>query len=1245
MYVCVCVCVCVCVGTKKRSKGLSLSFGAWMTHRWGLLGGVARTGNRFNGEGVMQWETDSEVGMEGLDVSFNPSGSSLTGNGRGLCSMLRCEDALVVYTEDADETSMSLVLNGASREGENRGDDRERVRVSVASSEVLAATEFALVVHSLLSQGSELLSLPAAAADKLQTPATPQPAPGKPLPVKNKNPAGNPGAGRPCGEGREMKWKLMRHKIEIQEIQVVFLDDLTLARRVAQPIAMLSIRNFSLVHALRDYVDQVHLDFSLSVAGLETPGSLLQPLCREPLLEECSWSLSVVTDGIAGSQKVSGRCDRVVQIALASSYVRHLARLIDTTSRFLESYRDLHFKMHEHDLPKEKIRDDILKDQPLNAGSCVDEEDAYHEQGHGEGAHVRSALDQQVWIKIESAEGAREVSVPARGNVMLAAAGFFAGNTEGKSACVSLRIKTAAARDWSDAWTPSMNAPNIITCVGGDVVRSVLLAGGAMGNWQAGEVEFLVLCPAFRFHNTLPLDLAVSLHPAPPEDGQEEDDQDANLSHVVQTLFARAGQTVGFSRLAQGGRDAALSATMAGFDAPRTLARLAADLSHVYGNLILCDQMGRRMVLRLTMGHTVAGTVPTVIAHVPMVFVNRTGLPLVIGYRWSPKAEKEGKGDKAVGPGQGSRLILAAGMEDGGSQDGGKDGSGNAATGEHNVDEEWVRRDPQSVPLSPLSLGPGSGGEEGSEELGVALRGSPFWTFLGRLAPEAGAGMASIAGGTIAPGTASAIRIQDKDSKAVYDLGVQVDMGSRPLQRTMYITVVPLVTILNRCGEALEVRYHVRPPNGEDRGSKSGAPGVVVAEGKLRVLHKRVDVTDSENDGGMRQGSRVEVRVVGSNRRPLSLWSGPCSLARSGGNGVSVRLAPPENAKEGSADRHLLIEVKTIGAALFAHVRREEEETCLYSVDNMSGYVDVSVWQKGSPLGAQYGALVETGQSKAVALDCPDLPPVLIIQPAMLDPMEVDLATQGAHGVLPTRDGSDTYIHWVIALKGRRRVVVLTSRVGAEALDEYNRVEWDGNLQLPGVALSLVTNDRVELLHAMVSGIDAQAQNTLLHLKASLRISKAQVDNQTLLGPPTAFLSPAASIPLKTGPLSADASFLLLEAELSHQVKGLAYWKRVSLEAGPLLLQLQEDWLYQLLHFEKDTLFADPAAGWEWLTDIEEGGGAGAVSVGTGVAKEDELCLSTLAFILEAPDPGAFLELFRLEKALILTSQHLRGFI
>ena len=1154
-------------GTKQRSKGLCLSFGAWMTHRWRLLGAGARTGNRSSGEGGMQWDVDAEVGMEGLDVSFNPSGSSLTANGRGLCSILRCEDALMVFKEGADDSSMSLALNGARCDGD-ADTDATRVRVNVGSSEVLAATEFALVVHSLLSQGSELLSLP---ADKRQSPEEPQPTPVKQAPVANKKMAGEASdAGEPPRTGgKEMTWKLMRHKVEIQDLEVVFLDDLTVARRVSQPIAMLSIKNFSLVHALRDYVDQVHLEFSVSVAGLETPGSLQQPLYREPLLEECSWSLSVITDGIAGTQKVAGRCDRVVQIALASSYVRHLARFIDTTSHFLISLREQHMKMLEQDMAKEKLRSGN-DTAPPHASSSVDDEGAHHEHFNEDGAFVRSALDQPVWIKIEGEEGAREMRVPARGTVMLGAAGILVGDKgdgDNKGAVVSLRLKATATGEWSDVWSPAENVSHVITCVGGEesqveVMRTVLLAGGAMGNLRAGDPEVLVLCPAFRVHNTLPLDLDVSLHAAAPQEGQGVDVPDA-----VQTVCAKAGQTVGFSRRAGGAGDAALSATMAGFDGPGSLVRLAADLSSVGGNLAVQDKLGRRMVLRLTMGHTVAGTVPTITAHVPMVFVNRTGLPLVVGYRWSPKANKNGEEGTAVGPGQGSRLILAAGMEDAAKD-------GNASSGEHHVDEEWVGRGPESVPLSPVSLELGGAGEEGTEELGVALRGSPFWTFLGSLVPEGGVGLAGLAGGTIAPGTASAIRVQAKDSQAVYNLGVQVEMGVRPLQRTMYISLVPLVTVVNHCGEALEVRYHMPPPNGEptlaDRGSKSGTPGIVVAEGKMRVLHERVDghARDGEDDGGKRQGRSVEVRVVGADGRPLSLWSGPCGLT-TGGIGISLRLPPPENAKEGAPDRHLVIEVKTHGAALFAHVRREEEETCLYSVDNMSGYVDVSVWQKGSPLGAQYGALVGTGESKAVALDCPDLPPVFIIQPAMLDPMEVDLAKQGAHGVLPTRDGSDTYIHWVIALKGRRRVVVLTSRVGAEALDEYNPVEWDATIQLPGVAVSMVTNDRVELLYALVSGIEAQARNTLLNLRASVRISKAQVDNQTLLGPPTAFLSPASSGQNKTGALTAGASFLLLEAELSHQVRGLAYWKYVTLEAGPLMVQLQEDWLYLLLHFEK----------------------------------------------------------------------------
>jgi len=243
----------------------------------------------------------------------------------------------------------------------------------------------------------------------------------------------------------------------------------------------------------------------------------------------------------------------------------------------------------------------------------------------------------------------------------------------------------------------------------------------------------------------------------------------------------------------------------------------------------------------------------------------------------------------------------------------------------------------------------------------------------------------------------------------------------------------------------------------------------------------------------------------------------------------------------------------------------------------MSGYVDVSVMQKASPLGARHCALVESGDSKPVALDCPDLPAILIIQPAMLDAMEVDLAQQGAHGVLPTRDGSDTYIHWVVALKGRRRVVVLTSRVGSEALDDFNPLEWHATMHVAGVSLSLVDKERREVLHAQISDIKAEAHKALLHLRTQVRIAKAQIDNPTTLGPPIAFLSPAVRPDGSVSNQGPGEQFLTFEAELSQvQVRGLAYWKSLSIEAAHVMLQLQEDWLLVLLHFEQGLLLSLP---------------------------------------------------------------------
>ena len=137
------------------------------------------------------------------------------------------------------------------------------------------------VVHSLLSKGSELLSVP---ADK-QRPSESQtfPSPMSPAVVHQQR-CDDAGSGKrpPKVRANEPIWKLLRHKIEVPGIEVIFLDDLLSSRRLAQPIAMFEVKDFSLVHVLRDYVDEVHLGLSILVAGLETPGSLSEVL--PPLL-------------------------------------------------------------------------------------------------------------------------------------------------------------------------------------------------------------------------------------------------------------------------------------------------------------------------------------------------------------------------------------------------------------------------------------------------------------------------------------------------------------------------------------------------------------------------------------------------------------------------------------------------------------------------------------------------------------------------------------------------------------------------------------------------------------------------------------------------------------------------------------------------------------------------------------------------------------------------------------------------
>jgi hypothetical protein len=283
-----------------------------MTHRWSQKkggGAVDPKGSERN-QGSMEWKTESQVGLEKVDLSFNPCGSLLRDDGLGLCPIVKC-DILLDSKEEAEECLMSLSLYGGVGEEGKEGSDR-RVRVTVGSQEVLAAMEFALLVHSIVSKGafvligehhsnlscmpyvreckcktyvnnisgSELLTVPADKALALAASGTAVSQwGGFGVHKEEGSKKAQEGAGsiRPTPKKKhEITWKLMRHKIDIESIEVVFLDDLSSARRASEPIVMLVLNDISMVHVLRDYVDEVFVRFSVSLLGLETTGSLVE---------------------------------------------------------------------------------------------------------------------------------------------------------------------------------------------------------------------------------------------------------------------------------------------------------------------------------------------------------------------------------------------------------------------------------------------------------------------------------------------------------------------------------------------------------------------------------------------------------------------------------------------------------------------------------------------------------------------------------------------------------------------------------------------------------------------------------------------------------------------------------------------------------------------------------------------------------------------------------------------------------
>ena len=69
-----------------------------MAHRWrSSCRGGASEGRQAEG---LQGEALSDVGMEVVDVSFNPSGFALSDEGHGLCSIVRCDNVVLHSKEN-----------------------------------------------------------------------------------------------------------------------------------------------------------------------------------------------------------------------------------------------------------------------------------------------------------------------------------------------------------------------------------------------------------------------------------------------------------------------------------------------------------------------------------------------------------------------------------------------------------------------------------------------------------------------------------------------------------------------------------------------------------------------------------------------------------------------------------------------------------------------------------------------------------------------------------------------------------------------------------------------------------------------------------------------------------------------------------------------------------------------------------------------------------------------------------------
>jgi len=335
-------------------------------------------------------------------------------------------------------------------------------------------------------------------------------------------------------------------------------------------------------------------------------------------------------------------------------------------------------------------------------------------------------------------------------------------------------------------------------------------------------------------------------------------------------------------------------------------------------------------------------------------------------------------------------------------------------------------------------------------------------------------------------------RLNGTHNCAEYELGIDIGHGISPFHRTIYLHIMPRLTVVNDSGITLEVCQEEY---------------IGMAEVAALRLHDRTLMTSLDTFLPS-QNPNIVIRQVSNSSQPLTIWSGPFDPSKV--QEAAFLLWPVGEGDGEEQSIQLRCEINMWSASIFIHLLPHDVMTALYSVRN-DGLVDVKLWQKHSSFQEQRAFTIRSGQHRAIAwhetghedsaivciMDASDVDCVFVVN---MD----DIGRKGKfgkHGQLEYEVQMDCSTH-VLCIQCPTE---LSKPYGVNVNDSTQQKLL---LYMEGISVSLVNTKRMELLHGFMGALTCNCIVENETVNVTLKIQRLQMSNQTELGHPVVIASP-----------------------------------------------------------------------------------------------------------------------------------------